>query len=63
MKCFVTYVLCLTRYVPNPVETIAKQINSNNNFQLPEVVKGKIVAGDPVELNVIIPPSWMDWQG
>ena len=56
MVCFF-----IIRYVPNPVFTLARlMLERTGDFEpawTPEVVKGKIVAGDPAELNVLNVPE------
>ena len=52
MFCRYVIVDMFCRYVSNPVETLAKYFKEKP-VELPEVVKGKIIAGDPAELNVL----------
>ena len=55
---------CCTRYVPNPVDTLMEQIELHGLGSVSSVTfaKGKIVAGDPVELNVLNLPKPKDWK-
>ena len=53
---------CCTRYVPNPVDTLMEKIELHGLGSVSSVTfaKGKIVAGDPVELNVLNLPKPKD---
>ena len=61
---FLWLTFCCTRYVPNPADTLMKEYLANNGSLDDSVVtyaKGKIVAGDPAELNVINLPKPKGW--